>query len=356
MEKKELSSENKIDKLISIQSKIILNAVDPAKFLFPIHPVEGAFFCGKDFWQSLSSVLHSLHDKGHSDEQIAEKFIGSSRLCQCFWQLDVIKHSGLEKDERVWITNKLLTYLSILRKGNTFCDGGSNTIWSEERVNESIKNLKFSKPDHIERQTVNALSAALWSYTELIYFMYHPTGHEFHGPYKVGDDKLLVKNFYDLKPAEIWSFTEKLNFGRVDIFELYEGDTDIQIDVFGRGIITPHSCKHKLKEVAVLIDGKLVDPSDIKDNLDNLSEVIAAGSKVIESSDEQALIKKFCELLFYRLRPIFELDGRDWYIPKEVEENCTTKYDTLMSEWNKIKDTVSFADEEGIKKVFDPRL
>ena len=356
----------KLDKLLDKIVETILGAKgkkEPAAVsLWPIPTPQGILFWGKEWSEKLSRVLHLIDDNNIDSSTVEQAVKFPSRLVHILWRTDAIKMSSLSKKEKLYIVEKLLDYLATFRKGDLWCDNGSNIIWDLKKLKKEKKDLAFFPRK--DCKLLLKFEASLFLYTELIYWANHPLGHSFHGPNKNREGDILVREYFDLK-TPVWEFSRKSNFSQVEIFEIYKQGTDLSLEFFERGIRSTKPFKQNLKQFALKVDGKLVEELEtIGELYENLTSVIEEGGKFIQSLNICQLIEKHAQYWFYVLKPFCDLVHQEWGPPQKVLDNIYTKFDKVNALWEnevkksfaEIKDMTLKHQKETLKSYFDPRV
>jgi hypothetical protein len=361
MEKKELSSDKRIDYFVDMMGDFVLSAggkKEGGLIIWPFHPMlPRALYWGGDFIMDLYNNLHQLTEK-YSDEEIAKLFNGSGRLSNILFNFDGLPMSALSKDEKIWLITKIFDLLSFYRKADIFCKDGRNTIWNKEKITQTLKNIEWTdvKEGNFKRN-IERFEAMLWSFTELIYFANHAIGHEFHGPYETKDGLLLVKEFYDLKP-EFWNFTKELIFTNIKIFEIYKKDTTITIDFFGRGVRSIGSYRQNLLKIYMQIDDIVIrNEKQIEEYIDVLEKVIGSGVKEAGNLNQKALFQKYMEAWYWAMKPLSERLNKSWKPSEKLYEKFKQDIDPtpLLKNLEKIGELPLEQQKILLSKRFDPR-
>lgn len=361
--------DQKLDRLLDVIAETILGAKRKKEAaavpLWPIPTPQGMLYWGKEWSKKLYHVLNSIDKQKISAGKMRKAVKFPSRIAHILWRIDAIKNSELTKKEKLYIVGRLFDYLTIFRKGNLWCEGGKNVVWDLEELEDNKKNLFFfSAEDKETRRLLFNLEASLMLYTELLYWANHPLGHSFHGLYDDGEDMMLVREYFDLRP-EVWDFSKNLSFPQVEIFEVYKKGTKIKLDFFERGIRTTEPFKQNLLSFAMKVDRKLVNQlGRVSRFFDNLNDVVKEGSEFIQSLSEQQLIEKHAEYWFHALKPLCDLVDEDWHPQQSVRDNIYKRYDRIKDVWeNVVKKsfgrTASLSLEQQaqmLRENFDPRI
>jgi len=359
----------KIDELLDIIAGIVLKTsgkkTPQAATLWPIPTPQGLIYWQNEWSNKLYNVFKSIDSVGITNEKLREALKFPSKPSQLLWRIDAIKHSNLDKEQKLYVVERLFDCLSIFRKKDVFCKNG-NVIWNEEEFKKYKNDLTFLSATEENRQIVNTLNVALWLYAELLYWTNHPFSHSFHGPYKDEENTIIVKEYFDLKPS-IWPFSKDLNFNKIEIFEIYKNvelNKDFKFEFFERELITTENFKKNLESFAVKVNGSYIKSiKELEKLRTNLNNVIESAVKFNESLNIQQMIEQHARMWFYIIKPLCDLVNEEWQPPENVKDNIYKKFDHLNQVWEKIKinfkESASLPFEErleAVKSSFDPRL
>lgn len=362
--------DKKINKLLNIIVDSILSAKSKkeaaALTLWPIPTPLGMLFWGEEWAKKLNQVLHLIEEQKISDKKIKKSLKFPSKIVHFLWRCgDAVKNSSLAKEEKLFIVKKLFKILALFRKENLFCKNGKNIIWDKKELENNKRSLYFfSVRDRKSKKIISNFEAALYLYTELLYWAQHPLGHCFHGLYPDKKGDLLVREYFDLRP-KIWNFSKNLNFSQVEILETYKRGTKIKLDFFERGIRTIVPFKQNLKSSALKIDTKPIKKlEEVSRFYNNLKNVIQEGSNFIQSLNEQQFIEKHAAYWFFALKPLCDLVGKDWRPPPQVLNNIYKRYSKIKGIWQNVvkKDFEKTGvlplgrQKDILRKMFDPRV
>lgn len=365
---KELSTDALLDEYSSSMAKGLLVAtkeVGHAVWPSPIfHPMEGDAYVSKHFFPRLYSDIRELEDKGFAKEDIAELFKYPSRLVRITYLYHVSHLSELSKDERINLAGKLLRYLSYLRS-DPFVKEGRNHILDDRVVRALLKNLEIVDLKSILNAPaigtlVSRASAILFGYSELLYFCHHQIGHEYHGPYDLGNEEvLIVRDYYDLKP-DFWAFSADFPYGELTFFTIYKG-ADVKFDYSNR-MQSSQPLLHHLSRFSISQweYEDLTNELKLNNFYKEIEEAVTKGVKHVSALNKVDLMKKYGEMFFYAIKPIRDILGKDWHPPQgfyedvekqELDKNVREFIDQLKQLKNLTRDEQF----EFLKSRLDPR-
>jgi len=328
-------------------------------------PAEGEIYLASYFLPTLYQDLVTLEEKGYSVKRIAELLKGPSRIAQLTWPIFAIDLTDLTKDERIDLAYKIVRLISEYRE-DPFCADHRNILWSTERVSRTLEKTSFitldelDKPDEY-RKEIGKLSGVGWLLCEMLYTSIHGAGHEFHGPYKLGDARtLVVKTYYDLAP-EFWPFVQGLPFNEITILGIYRA-VDVVFDFFNRTRSTRPLTPH-LEQVSIEVDGQATDSAlgDIQEVSRQVEQVLRKGVSEIQKLSKKELMGKFFESYYFTIKPLREELGQDWRPPRSLYEDLANdrREEVVNETLASFKGLEEMSIEEFIKvisDVFNPRI
>lgn len=334
--------------------------------LWPFHPMYGRLFFTQIWFNNFNKLLMEAENRGFTIEEIAKAFKAPSQIAQFFWMLDGMKQSNLNIKRRLEIVGKLFDLIAVWRK-NIFCEKGENLILDKKAVSGVLNKIKFANLEKQEEMKNNLyrFETELWLYAEMTNFENHPFIHSFQGPYKLGDKKLIIKKYFDLKP-EFWKFSQKLMFNEIEIYEIYKQQAEIEFDFFERGIRSVENYRQYLVRAAMTSNGNQISlDGTFQSILSNLNIVIDKGVTYINQLDYKELLVLYAAHWFHALRPICRLlgDEESYKVPQKVKENIYNRYSQFSKIWDEIQkqreNLIALPIAEQIKmsnKIFDPRI
>lgn len=362
-------SSEKIDKEINQWLDSIINAWSKYAGSKPMPFPALAFnkLAGDLYVQRVLKTIKKSKELGFSSKDMAETMMTShtARYELAFLILDA-KNAGLDKEDRLLIFDFFSNLLDHLTKEDKYAKR-SLIEHSPGEIKEIIKNTKWitRKEQYKEVSRISLAGSelmwALWSDT------YPHTGYNFFGPYDVSkyfdNGILLIKDFFNFKPIEIWPETENFQIESLKIFIVLK-DCKCELDLLGH-LTCDKNIAQAVTHFAVFRDKKPIDSTDELRNLREYLEKTAVEQfqKFDKSSFEEKK-KKHLLQRNYQLKNFFAKVGMDWKPTQEEYQRIKGKkipYDPIfdneekISKWTKI---FPFLEKLGlyyIRKLGDPR-
>jgi hypothetical protein len=253
----------------------------------------------------------------------------------------LIRDGKVDPDSAEEVLQFLFEILDEKMDSDPFCVTGKNLWYSEEDISKIINSKKFVQPNEDEQKiisrTVIALNSLVWSF---YYDIYVEAGFEFHGPYNVnynGENyQLLIRDYHNLKPSEIWGLAENFEYKSIRFYLLYQ-NVDIKIDYFMHEV-SYNPLRTNLKYFFVETNDGGKEKELVFSELEKISE---SAEKI--AFDQVALVnklpvldkmKKGAEICYYQLKPFRDSLNIDWKPSKEVYDAIELKG---LENWERFK-------------------
>ncbi|MCP4147130.1 MAG: hypothetical protein GY757_05210, partial [bacterium] len=173
-----------------------------------------------------------------------------------------------------------------------------------------------------ESRLIHRFCGVVWAYTESLFFRAHDITKEIHGPYNYNNHNLVVKEYMNLNPYEIWPGVDMLPCNNIKIYKSYNQKIKIQIDALNHLALdagaqpVPNLMNHYVE-----IDGKEATPHQLMELLKIIAKTIAGISARIEKMSWHERVAKYAEIFWFRKRPLRDARGIDWKVPQTVLDN-----------------------------------
>ena len=216
------------------------------------------------------------------------------------------------------IVVQLLEMTQELKCGSVFNEDGRNIILSESEV-EAIQLTPMLRSSI--SQKLHRIIGLLWAYTESIFFRAHDITKEMHGLYPYGTGKLLVREFLNLRPTELWPVENLIPFRKIVIYTMYNPSIDLKIDAYNHFFLERGNFVSSLISYKIVVDGVETDIDALYKIAEMLVESIRKIKIDVENMDWRERASKYADIIWYRKRPISILSGNLGNTPRKVAEN-----------------------------------
>ncbi|MFA6268332.1 MAG: hypothetical protein WCW13_04425 [archaeon] len=297
----------KIDFCSEAMTRSILNVFSSGtkNFAWPmpkISSVDKLAFVSYEFLAlQLVNSINELEAQDYSVEEIA-KIIKYPSIAARFLHLTLPKDfTGLTKNELCLIYEKTFDYCSVLQE-DLFClKTRHNKLIGFDIHSLDLDWLDFDKNDGL-RKEVASIKAGLFSWTEMLYSIFHNLGHEFHGPYILdSSENCLVTEYHDLS----LSGNSQLKLNNIDsitIIESFPKSVGISIDLHNR-LLSEKPLIMIDSKVAIFVNGKKCGISELRSINKSIEKGLISATKFINSMDEEEVIRFYSVNLFNLLKP-----------------------------------------------------
>lgn len=251
--------------------------------------------------------------------------------------------------------------LENMQSGDIFCSEDKNEILNKKELSDLIKEYKWNIADDETQRAVARLiifsSTMVWT---LYYDCMAGNGLENHGPYDVSEyfgknSILIIREFFNLKPVELWGHCKDFKYDNIKIYTIYKNLENIGINYFSH-IVSKSAFRDKLTHFYILVDGKEINNLDeINKVVEEIVSQINKQKELVNSLSVEDKIKKGAESSYYSFKKFREFFGENWK-PKIVVEKALDEFG--LEFWNKFKEAKRFTDKESLeflRKLLDPR-
>lgn len=255
-----------------------------------------------------------------------------SRVAQIMHSIYGLSSSGLRDYEKRDLVDSLISIISS-RRVDPFCKNQSNILYSQSEIDKLFSRVRVENKTQDanwlrKSQLLSRINALLFSLCDVLHVCQHAASHEFHGPYIIKESQVIIREYYDLKPIEVWPILKNLPFNRITTLEIYQG-VNINFSFFNH-IIPTSSLPDNLTGMVVVKNNDFLDYYTVEE----LDELLADLSLTMKDITNEVIpfsktdwICKYVEMHYYVLQPLANLVGEDWHPSKEQMDIINTQAD-----------------------------
>lgn len=258
--------------------------------------------------------------------------------------------------ERVWFVNYLFDVLEEMQRGDIFCLNGKNVILSGREAQDLFKDTPWTWLKEGRRELGSSIYRVSASAKSLIWSLYFygwdDVGYEIHGPYTIRSRegkkfKLLVFDYFDLKPDLLWDSIKDFPYRSIKLLALFKEDAELEVDIFCH-FISKGSLLDSTEAIYLEVDKVPIRKKSIAHSISRrLLDKVSEQHVLIRKMNKKEVIKKYVESRYYAFRRWRQFFGEDWYPPNKVLKR--------ISQWDVIKIPEGESSWEELKRAFDPR-
>lgn len=275
-----------------------------------------------DFAKEFLDDFELLQSRNISIEEIAQKFENPARVYRIINPIIFgMKRMKLDlKFQRQFVLS-LLDIAAALKSGSVFNEDGRNMILSSLKIEKLKNDMNFNEADHKSSAMIHRFCGVMWAYTESIFFRAHDVTKEIHGPYKLDNERiLLVREYLNLNPSEIWEGVPLLPFKKIAIYGIYKNSLNIKIDAYNHLFHEGGNYNEDLLSYRIEVEGKEIGLEEMMHYTEQMFETITKIHSWAEKADLHEKATKYAEIYWYRKKPLRDCLGRDWSLEKSVIE------------------------------------
>lgn len=282
----------------------------------------------KFFPNELYTTIKALEKKGLRDKEICSLLWGPTALTYLLYlptsalgrqtSTEPLFDGCSAAESRAFI-EKVIDYIALIRKGDPYCRDHKNILLTERDVEKELAMQRFFEVSENPElaSIVHTINAVLFNYCLLIHVGGRGFSQEYHGPYGLGNGKsLLIRDYFNLKPSEVWPFAAALPFDTFSVFEIYQ-DVDIRLDLFNHYWHSKPPAQ-SLSTFALSTDGRALTASEIQELFESCKEVMKEGILAVRRFSAEEWITKMIEMRYHWLKPAKTISGKNWKPPSDV--------------------------------------
>lgn len=224
------------------------------------------------------------------------------------------QEAGVPRKDIAKKISVLLQGINILSNGNPFVPLGEHRIYDF--------NL-FKSEKYLNDRNIMKLGGVLWAYCETIYFVAREVGCEYHGPYIVDKDNLLLeRNYTNLFPKDLWSQVKVFqSIEKITIQTIHNKGFSVSFDVYNNLFVNQGNFSDSFLAGSVLIDGKPATIEEIEVLIESVAKELEVLCECIDKMKENKLLWQYVRIFWYRKKGL--ADALD--VPWEPNELLKTK-------------------------------
>lgn len=279
--------------------------------------------------EKIIQTIKTLQEKGYSIRKIAQYFAGPTSIREEIGNCLYYDYTlSLPKKEITFYIDFLIKALSLFNSSDPFCFRGKNFFLETHQLRSLEKIRIWQKA---EPETAKMLGKLIGTLLALSYSLYTDvwvaSGSEFHGPYnlrKFDKEILIIRDFFDLAPTELWPSEELSRYKSIRILTLYN-PIDLRFDFYGN-FETKANLITNLKYWAILVNDKaFLTPQSFPKLIDYFAYLTSKQYCLVKNLNFEETKRKFMEAHYYRFRKLLEKVGASLQPTKEMYQAIKNK-------------------------------
>lgn len=267
------------------------------------------------FANKLYQAIGILEQKKVSKEIVARSFstVSALRTGISFLTADYAWTRKKDKEKFRKIFDYLLDLLKIRVPKDIF-SLNSNLAHSTAEVEQILQEVQWGEANKEVAQLIGRLNVSLASLVFALFGdLYPQDSNETYGPYYLaGHETLIIRQFPEIKPVELWSNTKDFKYSNVKVYLIYQR-IQFRTSFIGMHLVSSGDVISGLKRYAIQIDDRWFNSEkEIKNLTEYFAQIAVEQSQILEKTDFEHLKIKALEWVGYKYKGMFELAGMDW--------------------------------------------
>ncbi len=283
----------------------------------------------KEFSRDFIDNLEQLTNQDSTLEDLA-RHLGSPT--QIFRTMDQVLRGMFMNlvpvQKRREIIIKLLKCIKSQKSGSLFNEDGKNLLHPGEKIKKLSADLAWRTADEDSAAIIHRCIGLLKAYVELLFFRMYEISQEIHGQYDdiLGSkNNLVIREFKNLQPHDLWEDIEFLPYNQIAIFTQYDPHIKVEFDIYNhmyqKGKNFP---PHLVKWQAIANEKEILDIPAINNLIATTRGIIFKIQQKIKDWHWKQITGKYAEICFYKIKNPNQPDKKSGCLPEEVKANIRT--------------------------------
>lgn len=269
-----------------------------------------------------------LDAQGWSIEQMARTFHNPSRVMRMsYYLLEGSRMLGHEPDVQRELLTFLVDLVRHLKASDPYGEDRQNLQWPPAQALDALGAATLATVDPATVRQFHRLAAALRTYMDAVYLIPHDVGMEMYGPYDGHGRRHFVRDFFNLRPVDLWPDTARVSASEVWMGAGYGSTLQVEFDVFNNPYVQGDSYITACQTAAVRIDGQAPRPGDVESLTRELLSVITSVVKEMNALPEHRQAALYIRCFWRRMAGFLDAAGLVIEPPEEVFERLRARPD-----------------------------
>lgn len=280
----------------------------------------------KEFSRDFVNHLEQLTNRGCTPADMAPR-LGSPT--QIFRTMDQVLRGMFMNlvpvQKRREIIIRLLKCINSQKSGSLFNEDGKNLLYSRERIKKLSADSSWSTANGDSAVIIHQCIGLLKAYVELLFFRMYEISQEIHGQYDDlpgSKNNLIIREFKNLQPHDLWEDIEFLPYNQFTIFTQYDSHIEVEFDIYNhmyqKGKNFP---PHLVKWLIIANEKEILDIQGIKNLIALTRGIIFKIQQKTRDWHWKQISSKYAEICFYKIKNPNQADKNPGRLPEEVKAN-----------------------------------
>ena len=238
-------------------------------------------------------IVNGLEKANLSKQEIAK---------DCLLMMDVIRN--IDKDDEIFSNNHLIASISEIE-----C-----LSYKYDRICENQYKIQLM-----------SLATLLWAYAESLYFQGREICCEYHGPYYLNEEIVVIRDFSNFMPVGLWengNYDTKIQSIRIVSF--HNGNINLTIDAFNNVNISGENFVDSCTGGLLFVNNRIVSKKEINTIIEEFSKKLEYQLELVNAMSLDELYQKYAYIFWYRKKSLADFLEQEWTPPSKVFEILST--------------------------------
>ena len=168
------------------------------------------------------------------------------------------------------------------------------------------------------------ISAALWAYSETLYFVHRQHACQYHGGYDLGDGTFaLVRDFCNLRPQGLWREFDFTGIpDTIRVVTVHSRSLEIEFDSYNNLYLRNGDMVRSLAYGYVIVNGRVCAAEDVSRLFMLVQSKLNEFNGMVERYSDREIKHKFVDVFWYRTMPMASFLGVDWRPSPSIHEEA----------------------------------
>lgn len=261
----------------------------------------------------------ALTTRGWSIGQMAETFRNPSRVMRMsYYLLEGSRMLGNGPEHQRELLLFLIELVAQLKASDPYGHDRQNLQWPTERALEAMGAASLPRVDVAEARSFHRLAATLRTYMDAVYLVPHDVGMEMYGPYDGHGRRHFVRDFFNLRPVELWAETAHVSCSEVWMAAGYKPSLQVEFDLFNNPYVEGDGYITACQSAAILIDGETPEPGRMATLTSELLGVVRQVVGAMRELTEAEQAAQYIRCFWLRMAGFLKAAGLPAEAPDEV--------------------------------------
>lgn len=257
-----------------------------------------------ELYKKIFESFNVLKKRGYDFKMISSCFNSATSILR---SMDVITRGfvleGARIDERRTLICDLLKCAQNLKEGSIFNEDGHNILNTQSKIDEELQKLQVCSGIE-EALKIQKLCGLIRSYLEIIYFRAYDMAQEVHGPYETENGYILIREYRNMAPKNIWPEKKMIEYKTIKIVTEYMNESKVVLDPYNHLWHEGAPLYDSMTKYSLFVDDHQYTILKVDDIIHNFQDVIIQ-NRMTDLNDWRYYAKKYARIYNEKFEKLF---------------------------------------------------